>query len=313
MAQDSRRTDEQEAFLAALVAYQLLTERLRTNLEGTIRRLWRSLGVYRDPQMRQFIKQAVPIVHGAQLQMSALTTANLAQQQQIAVGGPGRPVAVADRHVTGAAVRNGADPADVYGRPFHLVWRQLDELPREPGSIEKAIGAGEDRAVQSALTDVQLAKEHAALQVLGHDDRVVGYRRVLEGPHSCALCLVASTQRYHKAQLLPMHPACDCSVAAIWGTADPGQIIEAHANVDGKLVPIGELPDVHDRIEQTFGVSDSGARVIPGTKGTPGGVVEYRDVLIVHEHGELGPVLAVRGRPFLGPNDLAAQTSARLP
>ena len=34
------------------------------------------------------------------------------------------------------------------------------------------------------------------------------------------------------------------------------------------------------------------------------GPVAYRDVLVSHEHGELGPVLAVKGRPFQGPNDL---------
>jgi hypothetical protein len=42
-------------------------------------------------------------------------------------------------------------------------------------------------------------------------------------------------------------------------------------------------------------------------------------VLITHQHGELGPVLAVKGQPFTGPQDLGpsaagrARTPARTP
>lgn len=305
---EQQQSDQQRAaeFATAMAAYQAQTVALRARLEAFIRRLWASLGTYREPQMRRFITQVLPAVAGAQSAMLALTAANLATQRQIALGVAFRPTAVNRVKVTGAAARNGVDPREVYGRPFHLVWRQLDELPREPGSIDKAIEAGLNRAVQTALTDVQLAKRSTALQVIGHDDRIVGYRRVLEGPHSCGLCLVASTQRYHREKLLPMHPACDCSVAAIWGRSDPGQLIAATANIDGKHVPIADLPDIHDRIEQEFGRSSSGARIIPGARDAKGRIIRYQDVLVTHDHGELGPVLGVAGRPFLGPDDLAA-------
>lgn len=298
--------DQQLAFAAALAAYQTQTLALRARLEAYVRRLWASLGEYRTPQMRRFIEQVLPVVAGAQTKMSALTAANLAAQRSIALDSAFTPIAIDARKVTGAAARRGADPSDVYGRPFHLVWRQLDELRHEPGSIEKAIEAGVNRAAALALDDVQLAKQHTALQIVGQDDNVVGYRRVLEGAHSCGLCIVASTQRYHKQQLLAIHGGCDCSVAAIWGHSDPGRVIEAVANVDGKLTPIAEFPDVHDRIEQRFGASSSAARRIPGARDAHGRIVQYRDALITHEHGELGPVLAVRGEPFLGPGDLAA-------
>lgn len=272
--------------LAAMAAYQAQTQALRTQLTAYVQRLWRSLGSWRQGDIPRFVAQVVPVVAGAQRQMVALTAANLAQQRQLAVGGLFVPQPVDPKAVSGAAARNGTDPAEVYGRPFHLVWRQLDELPREPGSIDQAITAGMDRAVESAVTDVQLTKQRTAFQVLGRDGRVTGYRRVLEGAYSCALCIVASTQRYHRSELLPVHPACDCSVQPIYGDADPGQLIDPDT-----------LADVHQRIEERFGHSSSAARIIPGAKDGRGKVIRYRDVLVTHEHSELGPVLAVRGQP----------------
>lgn len=270
------------------MAAQQQSAALRGNLQAFIERLWASLGTYRAAQMATFVNEVTPVVQGAQRQMAALTSAWIAAQKSIVLGGNTTPRPVDLAKVTGAPVRKGTSSATVYERPFHLVWRQLDELPREPGSIEQAIEAGQKRAVQSALTDLQLTKRAAAQQFMASDKDVVGYRRVLEGTYSCALCIVASTQRYHKAELLPVHPACDCGVVEIYGDADPGQIIEP-----------GTLEDVHARVRETFGVSNAAARAIP-SKGLP----DYRDVLIVHEHGELGPVLAVKGRPFLGPNDV---------
>jgi hypothetical protein len=32
----------------------------------------------------------------------------------------------------------------------------------------------------------------------------------------------------------------------------------------------------------------------------------YRDLIVTHHHGELGPVLAVRGQHFDGPGSIAA-------
>jgi hypothetical protein len=298
---------QQAAQAAAVVAlYQAQTLALRTQLETWLRGLWQSLGQYRAPQMASFAKQAVPMVLGAQQHMAALTSAYLAEQERLAIGGTSTPAAAGTAKVTGSAARNGASMQDVYERPFHLVWRQLNELPRVQGSIEQAITAGANRAVDLAQTDLQLTKTRTALQVLGPDDRVVGYRRVLEGAHSCGLCIVAATQRYHRQTLMPIHPGCDCSVEPIWSHTDTGQTINPVVRDGGKLVPVGDLADVHDRIEQRFGASSSSARAIPGARDNLGRIVQYRDVLITHEHGELGPVLGVRGQPFTGPDDLAA-------
>jgi hypothetical protein len=279
-----------ETQAAVLAAYQQQTTALRDQLIAYIVALWASFPEYRLPQQHEFATQAVPVVEGAMAHMQSLTSGYLATLAGLA-GASSTPTATAVLGIS--AVRNGADAAEVYRRPFNLVWRQLHDLqPLDQAKIDEAIASGRKRAVQTAATDLQLAKTQTSRDALRATRHVVGYRRVLEGPHSCALCIVAATQRYHKATLLPIHPGCDCSVLPIYGDADPGQTISAVLNHNGKLVPISDLVDVHDRIDQRFGRSSSAARDI----GL--GLPKYRDAIIVHDHGELGPVIAVRGRPF---------------
>lgn len=279
---------------AVVVAYRQQTQVLRDRVAGLIERIWRALGEYRGPQQAQFVAQVVPLVLAAQRQMSSLTIGYHTAQRNLLLGRT-LNFRVDPVKVTGKAARRGADPVDVYGRPFHLVWRQLAELPHEPGAIDQAIQAGLDRAVQTALTDLQLTKMQTSDTVAQQDKQVKWVQRVLEGPHSCALCIVASTQRYRPraTELKAIHPACDCSQRFVYGDEDPGQIVD-----------LATLADVHDRVAQRFGSSSSAAQDIRGVRDDLGELVKYRDVLITHEHGELGPVLAVRGQTFTGPNDL---------
>jgi hypothetical protein len=277
--------------VAIVMAYRAATGAIRDQLGGIVRGLWLSLGQYRDRQRRQFAGDVIPYVQAAAAQMSSLTAGYLAAIQQQHTGRLVTPPAVRPPDL--AALRNGADPAEVYGRPFDLVWRQLAELPHVDGAIEQAIGAGMNRAEKTAFTDLQLAKRQSSQESLRSDRYAIGYRRVLEGAHSCGLCIVASTNRYHKGQLLPIHPGCDCGVVPVYVDSD------AAAKANQRL-----LGDVHQAIADRFGVSDYAARTIPGAKDGKGRPIDYKDVLITHEHGELGPVLAVKGRPFTGPADL---------
>jgi hypothetical protein len=284
--------------VAAILAYQAQTVNLREKVAAYVERLWKSLGSWREKDMRRFSAEVTPVIAGAQRQMSAITAASLALQRQAEIGGTAVPTAVDPASVTGAAARNGASPTEVYERPFHLVWRQLAELPREPGSVDKAIESGLNRAVETALTDLQLTKVQTAQAVGEQDKRVRWQQRVLEGPHSCGLCIVASTQTYHNPtrlhpKLLPIHGGCDCSVRFSYGDTYPGQVLD-----------LNTLQDIHARIEERFGASSPGARRIPGAVDGNGLALAYRDVLVTHEHGELGPVLSVKGAPFLGPSNL---------
>jgi hypothetical protein len=279
--------------LAILYAYRQASQDLRQRLADMITGLWWSLGQWRDRQREQFARDAVPIVEAAMAQMGSLTAGYLSAMQQQHTGRlvtprPPRPPTIAGVRL------GGVDPLEVYGRPFHLVWRQLAELPHEPGAIGQAVEAGLKRAVQTAHTDLQLAKTHTSRDMISGDRYAIGWRRVLEGPHSCGLCIVASTNTYHKAQLAAMHPGCDCDVAPIYVRSDTAD--RANRQIIG---------DVHQAIADRFGSSDNATRHIPGAVDGKGRPIDYKDVLITHQHGELGPVLAVKGQPFTGPQDLS--------
>lgn len=291
------------AVSATILAAQQAMAAVRARVLAIVRQLWRALPDYREPSIERFVTGVVPVVEGGQRQVASIVDSYLSRLYAMNFGAPLRNAGVPAADIT--RLRQGSDPAEVYARPFHLVWRQLHDLPHEPGAVEQAINAGEHRASDLAATDLQLAKTHATRAVLAQQSHVTGYRRVLEGSYSCGLCIVASTLRYHKRQLMPVHPGCDCSVEPIYG--EDHSSVEATARVNGELVPIADLPDVHQAIDDAFGASSSAARQIRGVLDGKGRPVHYKDVLITHEHGELGPVLGVRGAQFTGPADL--QTS----
>ncbi|MGV9364517.1 hypothetical protein [Amycolatopsis sp. NPDC003731] len=190
------------------------------------------------------------------------------------VGGSAAPLGLRPAEVTGTALR-GVDPREVYRRPGVQVWTSLSE----GRTFDEAVKDGLRRAVSVAMTDLQLAKTHTARKVFENDDRVVGHRRTLTGSEDCAICRVAATQRYHREDLQPIHPGCDCGVAPIYGDSDPGQVIDRKG-----------LEDVHDAVAERFGESAADARAI-----------DYRKLILVENHGEIGPVLTVKGQHFDGP------------
>lgn len=258
-------------------AYMATTAAVRARVIAYVEATWRNLGNYRDADIARFTAAVIPVVQAGQRTVASLTDAYLGSVAREVLGN-GKPVGVARTDITG--LRAGVTPTEVYNRTGVVVWRALqDGVP-----FREAVKRGEARAVDLAATDVQLAKRKAAQTAMAGDHRVVGYRRVLEGAHNCGLCIVASTQRYHKGDLLPIHPACDCGVLPIYGRRNIGQIIDEQS-----------LEGVHAAIQERFGVSDAGARA----------PIDYRKVLLTQEHGELGPVLTVKGQNFTGPNDLA--------
>jgi hypothetical protein len=278
--------------VAGLVAAQQATNALvRQRVLQAVRAIWQRLPDYRNPD--QFVAQVVPIVQAGQQQTAATTAAYLSHLYAQLTGDPVRMLGVPSDVATGG--RDGVTPAEVYARPLHEVWRQLHDLPHVPGAVEQAIAAGLTRAENLAATDLQLAKTHAAQHVLAQQTNVTGYRRVLEGTYSCGLCIVAATRRYHKAELLPIHPGCDCSVEPIIGHSE--RVMAAMVRTaDGQLTPVADLADVHERIADTFGKDSTAARAVAvGSKDEP---INYRDIIVIHDHSELGPVLGVRGQEF---------------
>lgn len=267
---------------AVLQTYQRSTDALIKQIVQAVTQLWSSLTSWRQPDIEKFAKAVVPIVNAGQIRMASLTEAYLNQYRSIETGKTYRPEGLPARDVSGSKMRLGTDPEEVYKRSGKEVYKRL----ANGASLEDVVQSGLDRAVKAAQTDLQLTKTHVSQDILSEDDEIVGWRRVLEGDYSCALCIVASTQRYHKKDLMAIHPGCDCAVAPLY--EEQGQVIDPET-----------LNKAHDLIKETFGTSDRGAR-------SP----DYRKLLITHDHGELGPILAVRKDNFTGPNDLKEHDGA---
>jgi hypothetical protein len=265
----------------AIVANRDVSAQVRRRVVQFVERYWRSMPAYRDADLDRFVKAVLPVVAGGQVQMAQLTASYLASIEQLITGQKVRPVPVRPRDVSTETLR-GVPPTTVYRRPGVTVWMALQKGTAFPA----AVSSGLNRALDIVTTDLQLARTHTARQSMEGSANVVGYRRVLTGGEDCALCAVASTQRYHVEDLLPIHPGCDCDVAPIIGDRDPGRIINQ-----------GLLDDTHEEIAARFGESSAGAGEIPNTSAL------YRDVMI-RTHGEMGPLLTIRGHDFTGPDDI---------
>jgi len=174
-------------------------------------------------------------------------------------------------------LRNGLTDEDLWQRPFVSMRTAL----AQGKSVKESIQLGASRASYLAETEIQLARRNAGLRARTSNERIVGYIRTLTGSENCALCYVASTQRYTRGELLPIHPGCDCGEMPIYGTTDPGQVIDEM-----------RLSATHQRVAERFGISDPGARE-----------PDYRKIAIKN-HGEIGPTLTVRGQDFTGPTNL---------
>lgn len=169
------------------------------------------------------------------------------------------------------SLRNGVGAQDVYQRPFKEMWYRLSK----GDDFSQALESGAQRARNIARTEVQLSRRKAGLVARNANDNIVGYIRTLSGQENCGICYLASTQRYTRGDLLPIHPGCDCGEMPIYGDTDPGQVIDQEL-----------LDATHESVEQRFGKFDVTGREI-----------DYRKITI-RDHGELGPYLTVQGTKF---------------
>jgi hypothetical protein len=229
----------------ALAAAQVdRTARLQDKVRALVAEIWVALTGIDDAAMDQWLTAVLPVVAGAEQVASADMAAYLALMVAEMTGQPPVYVGVPAELVTGAHLRRGTSPEEVYARPMVQARSLLAQgLPY----AETMTGAGR-RAELLATTDVQSARLYASQAIMVREPRIVGYRRKLSGSHSCGLCVVASTRRYHKADLMPRHPGCDCTPTPIIGTEDPGVVLnrplldQAHASIAERFGPEPTLP-----------------------------------------------------------------------
>jgi hypothetical protein len=179
--------------------------------------------------------------------------------------------------------------AEKANRPERRTTVELPDMPRPAEKpLTDAIGRGERRAKLIGLTDLELAVTHTVRERLADEPRYKYFRRVLTGAENCGLCVVASTQRYRTSNLMPIHPNCDCVVEPLLGDNPPHVL-------DRDL-----LESAHQAIADTF-----------GRAAIDGRSIDYRKIITVRDHAEMGPLLTVSRHKFskrqLRDNDLAAK------
>jgi hypothetical protein len=250
------------------------TNRLTTELAAFVSKTYKDLGSWTDADVDRFLAQVLPVVGAGQRQMSTLARA-FHKLVAEAEGKTFTATKVPNAEITTQGVR-GVAANEVYKRGFLTTRWELSKGK----ALDQAVKMGADRVYNITRTDLQLAKRQTGLFVRNGNSNIVGYARVLSGFENCALCYVASTQRYHKRDLLPIHPGCDCGEMPIYGNQDPGQVINENL-----------LESTHEAVADRFGRAARDGREI-----------DYRQITI-KQHGELGPVLTVKGQDFTGPND----------
>lgn len=243
-----------------IAAYGTRYDTIRSLTSAAVERAWRQLAGPEKDRAAEFIAAAVVAVEAGQQATVELVDAYMAAYLTEVTGEGVGPLGLAAELLSGAATRAGVDPASVYERPVITLRRLLSEGVGYATAFDQAAG----RATSTASTDVVLAHRAAATEVMSARN-IAGYRRVLTGA-SCRLCATASTQRYHGGNLMPIHSHCDCRIAPIVGTEDPGRVINRP--------------------------------MLDALKAQPG----LRTA--VHEHGELGPVLTDRADHFTGPSQI---------
>lgn len=272
--------------------YNRLNTRLVRGAGALAGNLFRQLGSWRDDDITRYISIVGPQINGLKQQAANLQAAYY-QEVARANGEAFTPTAIRSSDLTDEVLRNGPSAREVYRRPFVEVYTALagEQL------LRTAVERGAARASSIAETDIQLASRQAGFKQRQGNNNIVGYRRVLTGSENCALCAIASTQRYRSDNLKPIHPGCDCGEEPIYGNFDPGQVIDQ-----------GGLDSIHQALQQQLGVTDYQAR-----DAQIGKLVQYEDsqrladfteIIVTREHGEYGPTLTWRDQRFTGPNDI---------
>lgn len=222
-----------------------------------------------DKDMQMFAARMAPTVAASQMKVANLVTAKVARDHGL------RPVPVDEELIT---LARGVDPVEVYQRPIIAARTALSKGK----TFDEARNLGALRARQICMTDVQMAKVRQYDRSLTEADQKF-FRRVPQGPATCAMCLIAATQPYKVGTLMPIHPGCDCGI----------EEIPAGMNLDHLLDTQRLLEATHAQVKEFTAIEDRGGRA-----------VDYRKLLITKDHGEIGPLLAWNGQAFTGPKDI---------
>jgi len=285
-------------------AYGTSYDELRLGTGAFVEQLWLELGGPDDVRALEFAETALAVVDDANASVGTLVDEYIGEYAATVSRRP--PPAVDPLDLAELAVDRlrGAPGLEVYQRPAVTVRRLLaDGTP-----YEDAMATAATRAGATAEADVALAHREAARDSMERrTPGAAGYRRVLTGS-SCTLCRIASTQRYRNAELMPIHPRCDCRVAPVLDGYDGGRIV--NRELYRELKANGELEQFNARNRGTTGAGRARTAQArrerraaqASTEGTQTALDLRRpdQAPVVRQHGELGPVLVDERHRFTG-------------
>lgn len=224
-----------------------------------IERIWRGMPGYDRRDLPRWLRAAVPLSLAAQRQSSAITEAFVARS----LGR--RPIGIDRSLTTGRAIRSGADPEEVYTRPFVTLWTALGAGVEFARASEAALA----RATGTIAMDVQMSARATFARIegeLGESDGFYGYERVADAG-ACEFCQEVDGAYVKNADgfAMALHNHCGCSLEPL---------TEPHRNAR-------YLPD--------------GTEIRPYAQGP------LNEKVAIREHGELGPLLGHPAHDFAGP------------
>lgn len=184
------------------------------NREATVRAvgaIWRGLGSYDRSDIRRFTEAADPVVEAGQRRAIALGAAFVGKVVE------DEPPQIDPEEVI-PYIRRGTPKEEVRRRPFKRTWKAL----KDGKEWSQAVDQGYEIATVTAGMDVTLSMRDGMSIVMLREPRIWGYQRVPDGG-ACDFCLLASTQRYTRQTLMPLHDRCGCGVEPIKAYGDPGR------------------------------------------------------------------------------------------
>lgn len=185
--------------------FQVRLSRLSTKVGLVTTKAWDELGEWNEPDVERYSVAVMPYLRAAS-----------SAAQQVSAGYYQALTRTPSRSV-GPIV----PPTDLRA-PFTAYWHSLTEGNQWVDALTYGRSRAESIAVDHVTSTARLAGDAYTAGT-----RVVGWRRVLSGK-SCTWCSTVATQRYRTAESADFgHDGCDCTVAPIIGSADPGQVINA--------------------------------------------------------------------------------------
>lgn len=245
-------------------AYGRVTDRLVFSVTDAVASLWLRLPNYRDRDVAGFRRVAVPVIGAAHTRM-ANTTAAYVQQSAVAAGFDAERVLLPAAVV---AAPRGVPTAQLLERPAVSLYTALSQGKTMTEAVSESVA----RLRSIVSTDLQLVRTRQSQASLAASSARF-YRRVLGAGENCDLCVIASGNKYSRAELMPIHDNCRCRVEPV-----PDNWRRQRVTRDDLVE--NELP---------AGSED---------------VADVESLVAVREHGETGPTLTWKSNNFTGVNDL---------